>query len=210
MDLLFGPLYDEFFTVGTSSVNKSSSPSVNSQQQDTQPTVNIHPTTEPITPTRIVHAEETNDNQAEDAHFEPYEFVNPFCTPIQELAESSSRNLLAYGFVDPDHPEKVYRLRKALYRLKQAPRAWYDETIRLLDSKGTINMAIWYPKDSGFELTDFLDADHAGCLDTRKSTCGGIHLLGDKLVSWMSKKQDCTECHQQKWSTLRYLRVVLK
>nr|GFA73151.1 integrase, catalytic region, zinc finger, CCHC-type, peptidase aspartic, catalytic [Tanacetum cinerariifolium] len=26
-------------------------------------------------------------------------------------------------FVDPDHPEKVYRLRKALYGLKQAPRA---------------------------------------------------------------------------------------
>ncbi|GJW89714.1 retrovirus-related pol polyprotein from transposon TNT 1-94 [Tanacetum coccineum] len=26
-------------------------------------------------------------------------------------------------FVDPDHPDKVYRLRKALYGLKQAPRA---------------------------------------------------------------------------------------
>ncbi|GJZ00572.1 retrovirus-related pol polyprotein from transposon TNT 1-94 [Tanacetum coccineum] len=36
------------------------------------------------------------------------------------------------------------------------------------------------------------DADHARCLDTRKSTSGGIQFLGDKLVSWMSKKQDCT------------------
>ncbi|GKD53629.1 hypothetical protein Tco_1287016 [Tanacetum coccineum] len=36
------------------------------------------------------------------------------------------------------------------------------------------------------------DADHAGCIDTRKSTSGGIQFLGDKLVSWMSKKQDCT------------------
>ncbi|GKB09464.1 hypothetical protein Tco_0837776 [Tanacetum coccineum] len=37
---------------------------------------------------------------------------------------------------------------------------------------GTINMRLWYPKDSGFELTAFSDADYAGCLDTRKSTSG--------------------------------------
>ncbi|GJT47404.1 retrovirus-related pol polyprotein from transposon TNT 1-94 [Tanacetum coccineum] len=206
-----------------------------------------------------------------------------------------------YRFVDPDHPEKVYRLRKALYGLKQAPRAWYDELLNFLMSKGftkglqihqnprgifinqakyaleilkkhgmekgqsigtpmatkpkldadlsgklveqtdyrnkigslmsltssrpyivkavcycaryqarpikkhlkevkrifrylrgTINMGLWYPKDSGFELTAFLDADHARCIDTRKITSGGIQFLGDKLVSWMSKKQDCT------------------
>ncbi|GJS11847.1 retrovirus-related pol polyprotein from transposon TNT 1-94 [Tanacetum coccineum] len=238
------------------------------------------------------------------------------------------------GFVDPDHLDKVYRLRKALYGLKQAPRAWYDELSKFLISKGftkgiidptlfmikygedillvqiyvddiifgstnpkfskrfeklmhgrfemslmgemkfflglqihqsprgifinqakytleilkkhgmekgqsigtpmatkpkldadlsgepidqidyrskigslmyltssrpdivqavcTIHMRLWYPKGSGFELTTFLDADHAGCVDTRKSTSGGIQFLGDKLVSWMSKKQDCT------------------
>ncbi|GJR20860.1 retrovirus-related pol polyprotein from transposon TNT 1-94 [Tanacetum coccineum] len=205
------------------------------------------------------------------------------------------------GFVDPDHPDKVYRLRKALYGLKQAPRAWYDELSKFMISKGftkglqihqsprgifinqakytleilkkhgmekgqsigtpmatkpkldadlsgepvdqtdyrskigllmyltssrpdivqavcycaryqarptekhlkevkrifrylrgTIHMGLWYPKGSGFELTAFSDADHAGCVDTRKSTSGGIQFLGDKLVSWMSKKQDCT------------------
>ncbi|GJW40473.1 retrovirus-related pol polyprotein from transposon TNT 1-94 [Tanacetum coccineum] len=204
------------------------------------------------------------------------------------------------GFVDPDHPEKVYRIRKALYGLKQAPRAWYDELLNFLMSKGlqthqsprgifinqakyaleilkkhgmekcdivgtpmatkpkldadlsgklidqtdyrskigslmyltssrpeepdmecklcycaryqarptekhlkevkrifrylrgTINMGLWYPKDSGFKLTTFLDADHVGCIDTRKITSGGIQFLGDKLVSWMSKKQDYT------------------
>ncbi|GKA36630.1 hypothetical protein Tco_0723195 [Tanacetum coccineum] len=58
--------------------------------------------------------------------------------------------------------------------------------------RGTIHMGLWYPKGSGFELTAFSDADHAGCVDTRKSTSGGIQFLGDKLVSWMSKKQDCT------------------
>nr|GEU50834.1 hypothetical protein [Tanacetum cinerariifolium] len=30
------------------------------------------------------------------------------------------------GFVDPDNPNHVYKLKKDLYGLKQAPRAWYD------------------------------------------------------------------------------------
>nr|GEU49067.1 uncharacterized mitochondrial protein AtMg00810-like [Tanacetum cinerariifolium] len=59
--------------------------------------------------------------------------------------------------------------------------------------KDTVNMGVWYPKDTGFELTTFSDSDQAGCLDLRKSTSGGIQFLGgDKLVSWSSKKHDCT------------------
>nr|GEU94442.1 hypothetical protein [Tanacetum cinerariifolium] len=99
------------------------------------------------------------------------------------------------GFVDPDHPEKAYRLRKALYGLKQAPRAWYDELSKFLTSKGftkgTIDPTLFtirYMEDillvqiygSSFELTAFSDADHARCIDSRKSTFGGIQFLGDK------------------------------
>nr|GEV33830.1 integrase, catalytic region, zinc finger, CCHC-type, peptidase aspartic, catalytic [Tanacetum cinerariifolium] len=57
---------------------------------------------------------------------------------------------------------------------------------------GTINMGLWYTKDSGFELTGFSDADYAGCKDTFKTTSGGAQFFGEKLVSWSSKKQDCT------------------
>ncbi|GJU30401.1 hypothetical protein Tco_1173990 [Tanacetum coccineum] len=53
-------------------------------------------------------------------------------------------------------------------------------------------MGLWYSKDSGFELIADADADHAGCNDDCKSTSGGIQFLGEKLVSWSSKKQDCT------------------
>ncbi|GJQ93026.1 hypothetical protein Tco_0004165 [Tanacetum coccineum] len=55
--------------------------------------------------------------------------------------------------------------------------------------KGTVHRGLWYPKDSSFALTAFADADHAGCQDTRRSTSGSIQLLGDRLVSWSSKRQ---------------------
>nr|GFC04712.1 hypothetical protein [Tanacetum cinerariifolium] len=65
--------------------------------------------------------------------------------------------------------------------------------------KDTIHMGLWYPNDTGFELTAFSDSDHAGFLDSRKSTSGGIQFLGgDKLVSWSSKKQDCTSMSSTK------------
>ncbi|GJT36204.1 retrovirus-related pol polyprotein from transposon TNT 1-94 [Tanacetum coccineum] len=55
--------------------------------------------------------------------------------------------------------------------------------------KGTVNQGLWYPKDSSIALTAFADADHAGCQDTRRSTSGSMQFLGDRLVSWSSKRQ---------------------
>nr|GEY31749.1 hypothetical protein [Tanacetum cinerariifolium] len=73
LDLLFGPLYDEFF-------NACSNP------QDKQPTMNIQSTSAPSTPT-YVHAEEDTDNQAEEGEqLHDDEFTNPLCTPAQKEA----------------------------------------------------------------------------------------------------------------------------
>nr|GEV42580.1 hypothetical protein [Tanacetum cinerariifolium] len=58
--------------------------------------------------------------------------------------------------------------------------------------RGTVNTSLWYTKDSGFELTRFSYDDHAVCKDTFKSTSNGDQFVGEKLVSWSSKKQDCT------------------
>ncbi|GJW83456.1 ribonuclease H-like domain-containing protein [Tanacetum coccineum] len=119
------------------------------------------------------------------------------------------------GFVDPDFPDHVYRLKKALNNLKQAPRAsrpdiafatfvcaCYQALPTVKDLKEvkrifrylrqSYNMSLWYPKDFRFELIAYLDADHAGCKDECKRTSGGLQFLGEKLVSWSSKKQDCT------------------
>nr|GEU69282.1 hypothetical protein [Tanacetum cinerariifolium] len=55
--------------------------------------------------------------------------------------------------------------------------------------KGTINIGLRCSKDTGMSLIAYSDADHARCQDTRRSTSGITHFLGDKLVSWSSKKQ---------------------
>nr|GEV88140.1 reverse transcriptase domain-containing protein [Tanacetum cinerariifolium] len=76
------------------------------------------------------------------------------------------------GFVSKKYPDHVYALDKALYGLKQAPRAWPDIMFAT---------CLWYPKDSGFDLTAYSDAGHAGCHLDRKSTSGSVHFLGNKL-----------------------------
>nr|GEY94738.1 retrovirus-related Pol polyprotein from transposon TNT 1-94 [Tanacetum cinerariifolium] len=109
------------------------------------------------------------------------------------------------GFVDPDNPNHVYKLENALYGLKQAPRAWKNGNDLLLarPSKkhvhavkkifryllGTVHRGLWYLKDSSVVVTAFADADHAGCQDTRRSTSGSVQFLGERLISWSSKRQ---------------------
>ncbi|GJT54479.1 putative ribonuclease H-like domain-containing protein [Tanacetum coccineum] len=55
-------------------------------------------------------------------------------------------------------------------------------------------MGLWYSKDTDMSLTltTYADVDHARCQDTRRSTSGSAQFLGDKLVSWSSKKQKST------------------
>nr|GEV34635.1 Gag-Pol polyprotein [Tanacetum cinerariifolium] len=85
------------------------------------------------------------------------------------------------GFVDPYHPDKVYHLKKALYGIQSIGTLMATKHLDV-DLSGT-------PVDQ----TKYQNLNHAGCLDSHKSTTGGIQFLGgDKLVSWSSKKQDCT------------------
>ncbi|GJZ93629.1 retrovirus-related pol polyprotein from transposon TNT 1-94 [Tanacetum coccineum] len=50
--------------------------------------------------------------------------------------------------------------------------------------KGTINMGLWYSKDTGFNLTAFAEADHAGCQDSRKSTSGSAQFIGENALNF--------------------------
>ncbi|GJU68606.1 zinc finger, CCHC-type containing protein [Tanacetum coccineum] len=72
---------------------------------------------------------------------------------------------------------------------------WTSSQKKVKKSTLLMDSFIWIkqdPKSLIHQSQSISDADHAGCIDTRKSTSGGIQFLGDKLVSWMSKKQNCT------------------
>ncbi|GKA26060.1 retrovirus-related pol polyprotein from transposon TNT 1-94 [Tanacetum coccineum] len=78
-----------------------------------------------------------------------------------------------------------YQARPTVKHLNEVKRIfWY--------LRRSYNMGLWHPKDSGFKLIANSDADHARCKDDCKSTSGGLQFLGEKLVSWSSKKQNCT------------------
>ncbi|GJX91861.1 retrovirus-related pol polyprotein from transposon TNT 1-94, partial [Tanacetum coccineum] len=98
---------------------------------------------------------------------------------------------------------------------EEAPLAWYDLLSSFILSqelsKGAVDPTLFirregkdillvkiyvddlvFAKDSCIALTAYANTDHAGCQDTRKSTSGSLQLLGDRLVSYSSKKQKST------------------
>ncbi|GKB92711.1 retrovirus-related pol polyprotein from transposon TNT 1-94 [Tanacetum coccineum] len=99
------------------------------------------------------------------------------------------------GFVDQDNPSHVYKLKKTLYGLKQALRAWYEMLSSFLISqqfsKGVVDPTLftWHAGNDILLSAYVPDADHAGCQDTRRITLGSAQFLGDKLVRWSSKSK---------------------
>ncbi|GJX39013.1 retrovirus-related pol polyprotein from transposon TNT 1-94 [Tanacetum coccineum] len=93
------------------------------------------------------------------------------------------------GFVDQDNLNHVNSL-----KAPWIPHCSLEDKANIFSwifkyLRGTVNRGLWYPKDSSIALTAYADTDHAGCQDTRRSTSGSMQLLGDRLVSWSSKRQ---------------------
>ncbi|GKB21700.1 putative ribonuclease H-like domain-containing protein [Tanacetum coccineum] len=101
------------------------------------------------------------------------------------------------SFVDLAHPNKVYKVIKALYGLHQAPRAWYETLSSFLLENGfrrvtpkashlnavkrifrylkhQPKLGLWYPMDSPFEPEAFSNSDYGGASLDRKSTTDAL------------------------------------
>ncbi|GJT87652.1 putative ribonuclease H-like domain-containing protein [Tanacetum coccineum] len=79
------------------------------------------------------------------------------------------------GFEDPDFPDKVYKVEKALYGLHQAPRAWYKTlSTYLLENRfkrGTIDKTLFIKKDKNDILLVQVYVDDIIFRSTKKSSC---------------------------------------
>nr|GFA93448.1 copia protein [Tanacetum cinerariifolium] len=95
------------------------------------------------------------------------------------------------GFVSKQYPDHVYALDKALYLLKQAPRAWYDAKLKLDLVGKPVDHTDYRSMIGSLMYVTSSRSDHAGCHLDQKSTSGNVQILGDKLVCWSSKKQNC-------------------
>ncbi|GJR61300.1 retrovirus-related pol polyprotein from transposon TNT 1-94 [Tanacetum coccineum] len=105
------------------------------------------------------------------------------------------------GFIDFTKPNYVYKLKKALYGQKQAPKACrpdimfsvclcarfqedpktsHLEAVKRIFRyiKGTTHLGLWYPKGSDIEIIMYADSDHAGDYVDCKSTSGVCTFMG--------------------------------
>nr|GEY64788.1 ribonuclease H-like domain-containing protein [Tanacetum cinerariifolium] len=247
LDILFGPLYDEFFAAGSSSAIKSSSPITNGYAREEGTDFE-----ESFAPVARLEAVRIFIAYAAHKSFPIYQmdvkttFLNG---PLNEEVYVAQPD----GFIDPDHPKKAKYALEILHKhgmekgqsigtpMATKPKLDADSSGNPVDQtdyhskirslmyltssrpdivqsvcfcakyqsrptekhlkevkrifrhlRGTVHMGLWYSKGSSFGLTVFSNVDHAECIDTCKNTSGGIQFLGDKLVSSMSKKQDCT------------------
>ncbi|GJV01353.1 uncharacterized mitochondrial protein-like protein [Tanacetum coccineum] len=79
------------------------------------------------------------------------------------------------GFEDPDFPDRVYKVEKALYGLHQAPRAWYETlSTYLLDNgfqRGKIDKTLFIKRDKGDIMLVQVYLDDIIFGSTKKSLC---------------------------------------
>ncbi|GJU66449.1 putative ribonuclease H-like domain-containing protein [Tanacetum coccineum] len=85
------------------------------------------------------------------------------------------------GFVDPDHPNKVYKVVKALYGLHQAPRAWYATLSTFLEKhgykRGTIDKTLFIKRDKKDIMLVQVYVDDIIFGSTNKSWCAEFEAL---------------------------------
>ncbi|GJW10512.1 putative ribonuclease H-like domain-containing protein [Tanacetum coccineum] len=113
------------------------------------------------------------------------QIIGPTASGVKTKQETASKEVYVNqppGFVDPHHPNKVYKVIKALYGLHQAPRAWGSTKTSMVKEFEEL-MQKEFTMSSMGELTFFLG------LQVKQSTAG-IFISQDKYVKDILNKFD--------------------
>nr|GEW37057.1 hypothetical protein [Tanacetum cinerariifolium] len=128
----------------------------------------------PDDPNMLALEDITYSDDEEDEEGIDYEDV---FAPVEEVYDCQT-----LGFEDPDYPDKVYKVVKALYGLHQAPRAWYKTLANyLLENgfqRGKIDQTLFIMKQKGLQI---------------KQKPDGIFISQDKYVAEILKKFGLTD-----------------
>nr|GEZ73551.1 copia protein [Tanacetum cinerariifolium] len=204
LDLLFGPLYDKFFTTEPSTpTNVHAVKKMTIKQKMNLLIQSVHqykkllslPHTilgidfeESFTPITRLEAIWIFIAYAAHKSFPIYQ-MDVKTTCLNGLLKEEVYVAQPNGFVEPDNPEKATY---ALGILKKHGMEKRQSIGTPMVTKPKLDADLSGKQVDQLTTVVKSDADHTGCIDTHKSTSKGIQFLGDKLVSWMSKKQDCT------------------
>ncbi|GJU35918.1 retrovirus-related pol polyprotein from transposon TNT 1-94 [Tanacetum coccineum] len=184
LDNLFGPLYEEYYAPSTSKVSNNS-------------IVNTFDVED--TPSRSLIIVEDKDVAELDGNTIMHAFENPELEEVESSLNYQDPSKIFAKLMKDNFEMSMMGEMKFFLRLQihQSPRGIFinqsQYTMELLRKHRMEKCDIvMTPMATAKIGADLQDTDLAGCLNDYKGTFGGLHFLGDKLVSWSSKKQDCT------------------
>nr|GEZ00958.1 putative reverse transcriptase domain-containing protein [Tanacetum cinerariifolium] len=196
LDLLFEAMYDDYIGGQPSATTGTVLPAQEPQVRQSSTASTTIADTTPITtnssslatniPITSHDVDELNPNAMVDGNT----FVNPFANsststkdhPLEQVIGEPSRPDLTRNQLRYDGDMCMYALTVSTMEPKNVKEAMTD--LAWIDSMQEELLSL---KGLMYEYVDY-----ARCKDTFKSTSGGAQFLGEKLVSWSSKKQDCT------------------
>nr|GEV19808.1 putative ribonuclease H-like domain-containing protein [Tanacetum cinerariifolium] len=188
--------FEEFSVNSTNRVNAASASVTAVEPNSTNSTNNFNvagPSDNAVCPTFEIYDEEDIGAEADFSNLETSITVSPIPTtrvhkdhPITQIivdlssapqTKSMARMVKEQGFEDPDYPDKVYKVVKALYGLHQALRAWYETLANYLLENGfqggKINQTLFIKKQKGLQV---------------KQKDNGIFISQDKYVAKILRK----------------------